>query len=249
MASMLGTRSRDVTGIFERATSRRSASYDGVMSTSLQQLRDLVRDHDIRAVVSDLDGVLRVFDGALWAELDEITGTPAGTAYHAVLGHPFLDEVVRGRGTHRQWRERSASALVAAGSSPQAADAAIAAWLASPSRIDRAVLEQLDALRGSGLGVFVLTNGTDRVPEELDGLGMTPFLGPGRRFLLNSADLGAAKPDREAFARAQTRIEQELGASLRPDQVAFLDDSTRHVRGAVRFGWRAVLHQGPTDAG
>ena len=39
---------------------------------------------------------------------------------------------------------------------------------------------------------------------------MTPFLGPGRRFLLNTADLGAAKPDQEAYARAHARIEQEL---------------------------------------
>ncbi|GAA1310050.1 MAG: HAD family hydrolase [Brachybacterium tyrofermentans] len=216
------------------------------MSTSLQQLRELVRDHDIRAVVSDLDGVLRIFDGSLWSELDGITGTPAGTAYQAVLGHPFLDEVVRGRGTHRRWREHAASALVAAGSSPQAADAAIAAWLASPARIDQGVLTQLESLRAAGLGVFVLTNGTDRVPEELEELGMTPFLGPGRRFLLNTADLGAAKPDQEAYARAHARIEQELGTSLRPDQVAFLDDSSRHVGGAVRFGWRAVLHHAPS---
>ena len=218
------------------------------MSTSLQQLHELVHDHDIRAVVSDLDGVLRIFAPSLWADLDEVAGTPEGTAFRAILGNPFLDEVVRGRGTHHQWRERSASALVAVGSSPQAADAAITAWLASPGRIDQAVLEQLDSLRAAGLGVFVLTNGTDRVPEELDELGMTPFLGPARRFLLNTADLGAAKPDQEAFARAQLRIEQELGASLRPDQIAFLDDSARHVRGAVRFGWHAVLHRGSPEA-
>lgn len=217
------------------------------MSTSLQQLHELVRDHDIRAVVSDLDGVLRIFDRDLWAELDAVAGTPAGTAYSAVLGHPFLDEVVRGRGTHRQWRRHAASALVAAGSSQQAADAAIRTWLASPARIDREVLAQLETLRTAGLGVFVLTNGTDRVPQELDELGLTPFLGPGRRFLLNTADLGAAKPDREAYARAQVRIERELGTTVRTDQVAFLDDSTRHVRGASLFGWRALLHRRAPD--
>ena len=214
------------------------------MSDSLLQLRDLVRDHDIRVVVSDLDGVLRVFDWALWDQLDEIAGTPAGTAHRAVLGHPFLDEVVRGRGTHRQWREHASSALVAAGSTPQAADAAIAAWLASPARVDHAVLEQLESLQTAGLEVFVLTNGSDRVPEELDELGLTPFLGQGRRFLLNTADLGAAKPDPDAFSRAHARIEQQLAATLRPEQIVFLDDSSRHVRGASRFGWRAVLHGG-----
>lgn len=215
------------------------------MSDSLQQLRALVDDHDIRVVVSDLDGVLRVFDEALWQELDALAGTPDGTAYQAILGHPYLDEVVRGRGTHRQWTEHAAAALVAVGSTPQAADAAIAAWLASPARIDRAVLTQLESLRAAGLEVFVLTNGTDRVPEELDELGLMAFLGPHRRYLLNSAGLGAAKPDREAFERARARIERELGTTLRPEQIAFLDDSARHVRGALRAGWRAVLHHEP----
>lgn len=103
------------------------------MSTSsLTQLRDLMHDHHIRAVVSDLDGVLRLFDPSLWGELDAIGGVPEGTVYEAVLGHPFLDEVVRGRGTHRQWCEHAASALVAAGSTPERADAVIRGWLSSP---------------------------------------------------------------------------------------------------------------------
>lgn len=212
------------------------------MTPSLRQLRDLVRDHDIRAVVTDLDGVLRLFDPALWAELDTVAGLPEGTALAAVLGHPFLDEVVRGRGTHRQWRERAASALVAAGSTPVAADSVICRWLASPARIDREVLAELEAQRAAGRGVFVLTNGTDRVPEELEELGLTAFLGEGRRFLLNTADLGAAKPDHEAYARAHAHIEQVLGTGLAPASIAFLDDSARHVRGAAAFGWRAVLH-------
>ena len=217
------------------------------MTDSLQQLRALVHEHALRAVVSDLDGVLRVFDPALWARLDAIAGVPDGATFTAVLGHPFLDEVVRGRGTHRQWRERSAAALVEAGAAPEAAAAALRTWLGSPARVDRGLLKELEALRSRGLGVFVLTNGTDRVPEELEVLGLMAFLGDDGRFLLNTADLGAAKPDHEAFARAHARIEQELGASLRPDEVAFLDDSARHVRGAARFGWHAVHHRPARD--
>lgn len=213
------------------------------MTTSLQQLRDLIRDHPVQAVVSDLDGVLRIFDPSLWAELDAVAGTPEGTAFAAVLGHPFLDEVVRGRGTHRQWQGRAAGELVAAGSTPEAADTAIRTWLASSARIDREVLAELQALRAAGLGVFVLTNGTDRVPQELEDLGLAPFVGEDRRFLLNSADLGAAKPERVAFARAHARIEQELATSLRPDQIVFLDDSAGHVRAAESFGWHALRHR------
>src|SRR5699024_9784882 len=83
---------------------------------------------------------------------------------------------------------------------------ALRTWLASPARVDRGLLAELEALRSEGLGVFVLTNGTDRVPEELEELGLTAFLGDGGRFLLNPADLGAAKPDPEAFRRAPARF-------------------------------------------
>lgn len=234
MAATVGGPAFSVTGI--------SPAYDGAMADSLAALRALVRDHDIRAVVSDLDGVLRRFDPTLWARLDTATGTPEGTAFAAVLGHPFLDEVVRGRGTHRQWRERAVSELIAAGSAPDVARHAIETWLASTATVDREVLAEMERLRASGLGVFVLTNGTDRVPAELDELGLGDFLGTRRRFLLNTADLGAAKPDREAFVRSHARIEAELGGALDAQQVAFLDDSPRHVRGAAEFGWHAVLH-------
>lgn len=219
-----------------------AGAYDEAMTMSLARLRSVVRDHSLRAVVSDLDGVLRVFDPGLWAELDEIAGTAPGSSFAAVLGHPYLDEVVRGRGTHRRWRELAAAELVRAGADAEAAATAIRAWLASSARVDREILAELEALRATGLGVFVLTNGTDRVPLELEELGLLPFLGEGRRFLLNTADLGAAKPDPEAFARAHARIEQELGTTLDPASIGFLDDSPRHVRGAERFGWRAVLH-------
>ncbi|MFC7458127.1 HAD family hydrolase [Brachybacterium sp. GCM10030267] len=212
------------------------------MPDSLPPLRSLIASHDIRAVVSDLDGVLRRFDQSLWAELDQELGTEPGTVFTAILRHPYLDDVVRGRGTHAHWRERASIQLVDAGADPVAARAAVDRWAATPAVVDRDVLDALATWRGEGIAVFVLTNGTDRVPAELDALGLGPFLGTDRRFLLNTADLGAAKPDAEAYSRAHDRIEQELRQTLAPSQIAFLDDSLRHVRAAAAFGWNALHH-------
>src|SRR5699024_3735682 len=145
------------------------------------------------------------------------------------------------------WRERAAAALVGAGGTPQSAASALRTWLASPPRVGRGPLAGLEALRSAGRGVFVLAHGTDPGAEGVEELGLTAFLGDGGRFLLNTADLGAAKPDHEAFVRAHARIEQELCASVRPDEIAFLDDSARHVRGAARFGWHAVHHRPARD--
>lgn len=229
----------------------------------LHQLRALVASHDVRAVVSDLDGVLRIFDPGLWDRLDRRADVAPGAAFAAILGHPFLEEVTRGRGTHAQWRERAVTELVAQGALLRAARETVHLWADTPARVDPEVLAQLRSFRDQGLGVFVLTNGTDRLPDELEELGLTGLLGDHRRFLLNTADLGAAKPEREAFARAHARIREELAgepgaepsdeadgeadedstAPLAPAQVAFLDDSSGHVRAAAAFGWRAVLHR------
>ncbi|MEE1617246.1 HAD family hydrolase [Brachybacterium sp. J153] len=214
---------------------------------SLDVLRELVNTARIRVVVSDLDGVLRVFDPTLWAELDALTGTAGGSSYSAVLGHPYLDEVVRGRGTHARWRELAVERLVAAGSPTDLARFAVDRWAATPAAVDERVRSALLALRTVGIAVFVLTNGTDRVPEEVADLGLGDVVGDDDRFLLNTADLGAAKPDPEAFARARRRIEEVLGEQVPPERIALLDDSPRHVEGAAACGWHAVLHR-PEDA-
>lgn len=219
-------------------------SSDGTTHTdSLLALGELVAEHGIRVVVSDLDGVLRVFDASLWDELDAMTGTSEGTSFRAILGHPYLDEVVRGRGTHSRWREFAAEQLVAEGSAPADARAAVRRWAATPAEVDERVRTMLLHLRSAGAAVFVLTNGTDRVPEELATLGLEDVVGEDGRFLLNTADLGAAKPDPEAFARARSRIGEVLGEEIPPERIAFLDDSPRHVEAAARCGWYAVLHR------
>ena len=219
------------------------ASDGTVPADPLLTLRELVAVHGIRVVVSDLDGVLRVFDPALWDGLDAMTGTAAGTSMSAILGHPYLDEVVRGRGTHARWRELAAEQLVVAGSAPAAAREAVDRWARTPATVDPRVRSALLELRASGTAVFVLTNGTDRVPEELAELGLEDVVGVDRRFLLNTADLGAAKPEPAAYARARRRIGEVLGEEIPPASIAFLDDSQRHVEAAAQCGWQAVLHR------
>ena len=93
--------------------------------------------------------------------------------------------------------------------------------------------------------MFVLTNGTDRVPEELAALGLEDVVGEDARFLLNTADLGVAKPEPEVYDRARERISQVLGEEIPPERIAFLDDSPGHVEAASACGWHAVLHRAP----
>lgn len=210
---------------------------------SVGAVRALLDTGRIDAVVSDLDGVLRVFDHHLWTQLDTALGAEPGTAFAAILGHPFLEEVTRGRGTHAQWRERAMEQLISAGIEQERARAAVTRWADTPAEIDESVLALLTDARDRGLAVFVFTNGTDRVREEIETLGLGAIIGERAQFLLNSADLGHAKPEPEAFRLAHRRIEQSIGFEVPPQRVIFLDDSAGHVDGAQSYGWQAVQHR------
>ena len=192
---------------------------------------DLLDGVDV--LVTDLDGVLRTFDDDLWTRLDAEQGLSPGTAMQAILGHPVLREVIRGRGTHAQWREAAAAALVADGVSPDAAG--------TPGRVDEEVAALLRDARARGAAVFVFTNGTDRVAAEMAELGLDEFTAPAGGHLLNSADLRAAKPEVLAFSRAHGRIENALRRGVVRERVRFLDDRSDNVAAAEAFGWRATL--------
>ncbi|PWH05474.1 haloacid dehalogenase [Brachybacterium endophyticum] len=228
------------------------------MPDGLDDFRVLLADPDLEVAVSDLDGVLRVFDSALWDRLGTELGLGSGAVFEAILRNPLLEDVTRGRTTHAQWRESNVAELIRRGAEPEAAHHAVSTWAAERGHLDPDVLAALVDAQSRDVDVFVFTNGTDRVRQEIAELRASeqqqPTAGPtagrdaGLRELLdvqgdhvlNSAELGAIKPDQEAFEAGHRRIQQVLGRTIPRRAVAFLDDSANHVRAAEEFGWRAV---------
>lgn len=213
------------------------------MPSSVETARALLASGEIDVIVSDLDGVLRRFDPGLWDELDRDLGAPRGTAHQAILGSPLLTEVTHGRATHAQWRGRATEDLRARGFDSLSARAAVDRWASSPATVDPDVADLLREAQGHDVPVFVFTNGTDRVPEEMAAIGLDEFAGPHGDHLLNSIDLGSTKPHRAAFAAAHRRIERALAREVPVGRVLFLDDTDGHVDGARAFGWRALVHR------
>ncbi|KUG52846.1 hypothetical protein AVL62_14855 [Serinicoccus chungangensis] len=99
------------------------------------------------------------------------------------------------------------------------------------------VVPLLDTLATGGAPVVPLTDRPDRVAAELEEIGLARVI----PMLLNTDDLGAAKPDTEAYAAAHAAIERRLGRRVAPAEVAFTDDRADHVDGARAFGWRGRL--------
>lgn len=213
------------------------------MAAPLESVRALLAAGGIDVLVSDLDGVLRHVDPGLWERLDAATGTASGSSFAAILGNPMLADVTRGRAAHAQWREDAVARMQEAGAAPEAARNAVATWADTAAVVDEDVLALLRDARGQGLAVFVFTNGTDRVPQELRLLGLQELTGADDAHLINSAQLGAAKPEPASFARAHRQIEARLGRGVPAGAVLFLDDSAANVEGAQVFGWTAERYR------
>ncbi|WP_017203511.1 HAD family hydrolase [Microbacterium algeriense] len=170
----------------------------------------------IRAVLFDLDGVIRHFRHD--PDLESRHGLPAGTIARIAFATPLLDAVTTGRLTREEWIARVGAA---AGSTDAARE-----WGRTPFDTDPELIALVDELRSRGTMCAILTNGTDTIAAELRDSGI------GTHFdrVFNSADIGHAKPDVRAFRHVATAL------ALPPEEIFFLDDSPGKLRGARELG-------------
>jgi putative hydrolase of the HAD superfamily len=183
----------------------------------------------IRAVLFDLDGVIRHFDPEATADIERRHALELGTLLDTAFAEPGITDVTTGRITRAAW-------ITGIGETLGAPDAA-AEWGGRPPRVDPEMLLLADELRAKGLTVAVLTNGTDTIPGEMADQGIACRVD----HVFNSAEIGHAKPD----ARAFRHVLEVLGLS--GPEVFFTDDSPRKLAGAVEVGMRAHAFVGLAD--
>lgn len=202
---------------------------------ALAEVRRLA-DH-ASVVVFDLDGVLREFESDVTDAIARRLGLTPAEFLELVFAHDHLVPVVTGRSTFAQWCASIRQRLVRGGVDDLRAAEGLAAWVAYRGRPLAASVAVFEELVATGRACFLFTNGTDNVPAELDQIG----LGHLAAAVVNSADLGVAKPDPAAYEAAHAVIERRLRAPVQPDAIVFTDDRRDNVAGAAEFGWRAVL--------
>lgn len=172
----------------------------------------------IRVVLFDLDGVLRHFDDEQISSIELEHGLKLGSVSRAAFQSQLLNSVTTGLMSRERWIEAVGAEL---GNVQAARD-----WGALRPVADGRMLELVDLLRGQGLIVAILTNGTNTIPEELEEQGI------GIHFdrVFNSADIGAAKPDLRAFKH----VIDELDVTA--SEIFFTDDSPGKLVGAQELG-------------
>lgn len=190
------------------------------------------------AYVFDLDGVVRDFGpGDANPGIEAALGLPAGHVTATAFRSDLLLPTITGRQTFEQWYAAICVALEKVVPEPARVREHMTRWREHRGTVVDETVERLEALRADGHRTYVFTNGTDYVPQELELLGIARLFDG----VLNSADLGVAKPDVRAYAAAHAAIEADLGRGLGREQVWFTDDRADNVAAAREFGWTAEL--------
>lgn len=209
-----------------------------------------------RAWVFDLDGVVRDFGpGSADTAIEDALGLPRGSVAATAFRPDLVGPTVTGVRGFDEWFDAVCAALAAmtpetdpaTGTHPTHAERRattvrhhMQAWREHRGEPVASTVETLERLRREGRPTYLFTNGTDLVPHELEQLGLSHLFDA----VVNSAELGVAKPDPQSFAAAHAAIEAHQGRALDPADVWFTDDRPDNVAAAQAFGWDAALFTG-----
>jgi putative hydrolase of the HAD superfamily len=191
---------------------------------------------DVRVLIVDLDGVIRHWHGDEFTALAESVGLSREDLGEIAFEPELLAAGMTGRVVFEDWADeigRRAGALH--GCDPAAVTAGFAAlgWT-----IDHEVLALIREVRAAGrVKVALFSNASTRLEADLESCGIdTEF-----DVVFNSARLGLAKPDTEAFRTVAKLLEVPIERCL------FVDDTRPNVEGARAAGMQAEAFIGIAD--
>jgi putative hydrolase of the HAD superfamily len=188
----------------------------------------------IAAFLFDVDGVLRLWDGAQVEAIERRYGLEPGTL-PAVAYHPDrFGPALLGRITDQDWRASVAAAMVPLCGDVGKAIDCVADWSARHGHIDPRVLDVITGLRADGISVGLIANATDRLRFDLVELEVAEKVDT----IVDSAHEGVAKPDAGIFLRAAEILE------VLPERCLYVGARPEHVAGAERVGMKGHLYDG-----
>jgi putative hydrolase of the HAD superfamily len=177
-----------------------------------------------KALLVDLDGVVR-----RWPASDELIedahGLPRGVIRRIAFAPDLLSLAITGQITDQEWRQRVADRLQLEFSLGSVSIDVVKKWSQIIGEVDWetvSILRQCDASIRRGL----VTNATSRLEGDLARLRIADEFD----FVVNSSEVGIAKPDRKIFEISLLR------AGIEPAEALFIDDIAENVMAAEDFG-------------
>ncbi|SIR11771.1 HAD family hydrolase [Micromonospora avicenniae] len=189
------------------------------------------------ALLVDFDGVLRRWDPAVAAGVEQRYGLAGGVLLEIAMQWGRLQPVLTGQVSHADWMTSVADALTEPAGGAERARAAVEEWQSYRGEVDNDLLDFVREARAGGIRVGLATNATDRLEEDLAVLDLAGEFDA----VVSSYRLGVNKPAKEYFQAACQAV------ATPPDRVLFIDDEDWSVRGARAAGLSAHRWTGPGD--
>ncbi|GAA2472556.1 HAD family hydrolase [Winogradskya humida] len=187
-----------------------------------------------RAMLIDLDGVVRRWDPTVAAGVESTYGLEPGTLMKTAFAWELLRPAVAGEMTDAEWMGLIAQRLPL---DEAQARAAVTEWQKHRGTVDPEVLTFIREVRAAGRPVGLATNATDLLRGDLETLGLTHEFDT----IISSTELKIHKPAPDFFARAAEALDEQ------PPWVLFVDDDDRVIRGARAAKLPAFRWTGPQD--
>ena len=185
-----------------------------------------------QALLIDLDGVLRRWDPAPMIAVEVKYGLKPAALLETSMSWDIYRPAMAGEMTDAEWMGLVASRLPI---DPDQAAAAVAEWQAYRGEVDPDALAFVREVRAAGRPVGLATNATDRLPGDLEALGLTGEFD----VVVSSWEQKTHKPAPEFFTRACQLIR------VLPKFVLFVDDDDRVVQAARAARMAAYRWTGP----
>lgn len=182
----------------------------------------------LKAVLFDMDGVIRHWDSDGARAGEQAAGLPEGAIERVAYTIPEFWRTQVGECTAREWAEAVGRALVA--EYGPGAERAAEVYFAYAGRVDREMVALVAAVRERAT-VALLSNATDQLREHLAHHDLVDAFD----VVFCSAELGMAKPDVAIYRHAA----EVLG--VEPAECFFTDDRPENVEGARAAGMHAEV--------
>lgn len=229
-----------VAGTAETTTAGNIATTDTPGVLAAGSATDRVVDQP-KVMVFDLDGVIRNFDSLeVDAVIEAELGLPRGTLWHLTMESEEIKRAVTGGLSRIEWEDLIEAELRHRATTSADVGLSFQRWRDNIGKIDASTIEMIKDWQAAGIPVFIFTNGTDRIPQELEKLEIAEFFCG----VLNSFNYGVRKPQPEAYLQAHREMGSILGRTIAPESVFFTDDKEANVLAAREFGWQAEVFTG-----
>lgn len=184
----------------------------------------------IKAVLTDLDGVVRKWDPGIVRKAESAAGLPRGSLPTTAFEPELLHRATTGRISDESWRSEVEERLRRRYPDANAGEA-VRLWSGSPGEVDPEVLDLLQRCRAR-CTLVLITNATTRLESDLKRLGID------RAFdrIVNSSSIGHVKPDPGIFNAALDLIR------IKANEALFIDDRAENVTAAAEMEMNGHLY-------